>query len=59
MIGALVVAYILCRMYKYERKKDEVVGATTPSSTATLGDAKIAYETRDLVIETLKEMGCD
>lgn len=59
VIGALVVAYILYRMYRYERKKNDEVGPTTPSSTATLGDAKIAYETRDLVIETLKELGCD
>ena len=56
---ALVGAYILYRMYKREREEDEVVGTTTPSYTATPDDVKIADETRDLVIETLKEMGCD
>ena len=56
---ALVGAYILYRMYKREREEDEVVGTMTPSYTATPDDVKIADETRDLVIETLKEMGCD
>jgi len=39
---ALVGAYILYRMYRYEREEDEVVGATTPSYTVTPDDAKIA-----------------
>ena len=53
VMAALLGVYMFYKMYKNDQKADVEVGTTATSSEGFIN------ETRDLVLETLREMGCE